>query len=202
MDRVRDGRWIAVMNIHTGEQSMPKRSAKRVTKAETAALERDNAETYDKFKEFEGRRYTGMKIGRGHKWYYDQGVWNEKKITPDEWEVNYSVTKRRAGKAPEGTGVPVGTQYHWYIIGHQIVSKLSANDYSTALTGVKFKLAHKRADKGEWSASTKAQRKKAVQLLRQIADELEQQLAEEQKKVAPFKAPKRKSTRKQQPIAA
>jgi len=181
---------------------MAHRSAKRVNKAESVALERDNAETYNRFKEFEGRRYTGMKIGRGHKWYYDQGVWSEKKITPDEWEVNYSVTKRRAGKAPEGSGVPVGTQYHWYIIAHQIVSKLNANEYSTSLTGVKFKLAHKRADKETWSASTKAQRKKATQILRQIADELEQQVAEEEKKVTPFKAPKRKSTRKQERIAA
>src|SRR5262245_2686405 len=130
---------------------MAKRSARHVTKAETAALERDSAETYNRFKEFEGRRYTGMKIGRGQKWYYDQGVWNEKKITPDKWEVNYSVAKRRAGKAPEGSGVPVGTQYHWYIIAHQIVSKLNANDYSTSMTGLKFKLAHKRADKETWS---------------------------------------------------
>jgi hypothetical protein len=143
-----------------------------------------------------------MKIGRGHKWYYDQGVWSEKKITPDEWQVNYSVTKRRAGKAPEGSGVPVGTQYHWYVIAHQIVSKLNANDYSTSLTGVKFKLAHKRADKEAWSASTRAQRKKAVQILRQAAGELEQQLAEEEKKVVPFKAAKRKSARKQGRVAA
>ena len=176
--------------------------AKPVTKAENAALERDNAETYNRFKEFEGRRYTGMKIGRGHKWHYDQGVWTEKKVTPDEWEVNYSVTKRRAGRAPEGSGVPVGTQYHWYIIAHQIVSKLNANDYSTSLSGLKFKLAHKRADKETWSASTRAQRKKAVQILRQIADELEQQLSEEEKKVTPFKAPKRKSDRKREPLAA
>ena len=143
-----------------------------------------------------------MKIGRGHKWHYDQGVWNEKKITPDEWEVNYSVTKRRAGKAPEGSGVPVGTQYHWYIIAHQIVSKLNANDYSTSMTGVKFKLAHKRADKETWSASTRAQRKKAVQILRQVADELEQQMVEEEKKVTPFRAVKRKLPRKQERVAA
>jgi hypothetical protein len=181
---------------------MANRSAKRVTKAEAAALERDNSETYKRFKEFEGRRYTGMKIGRGHKWYYDQGVWNEKKITPDEWQVNYSVTKRRAGKAPEGSGVPVGTQYHWYIIAHQIVSKLNANDYSTSLTGLKFKLAHKRADKETWSASTTAQRKKAVQILRQVADELEQQVVEQEKKVTPFRPVKRKLIRKQVRVAA
>jgi len=180
---------------------MPNRSGKPGTKAESAALEMDSAETYNKFKDFEGRRYTGMKIGRGHKWYYDQGVWNEKKITPDKWEVNYSVAKRRAGKAPEGSGVPVGTQYHWYIVAHQIVSKLNANDYSTSMTGLKFKLAHKRADKETWSASTKAQRKKAVQILRQIADELEQQMVEEEKKVTPFRPVKRKST-KQERVAA
>src|ERR1051325_8791564 len=181
---------------------MPNRSAKRVTKAEAAALERDNAETYNRFKEFEGRRYTGMKIGRGHKWYYDQGVWTEKKITPDEWQVDYTVTKRRAGKAPEGSGVPVGTRYHWYVIAHQIVSKLNANDYSTSLNGLKFKLAHKRADKETWSASTKAQRKRAVQILRQVLEELEQQMVEEQKKVTPFRTAKRKSIRKPQRIAA
>src|ERR1044071_6638225 len=174
----------------------------KTSKAQTASLAKDSAETYNKFKEFEGRRYTGMKIGRGHKWYYDPGTWTEKKMTPDEWEINYSVTKRRAGKAPEGSGVPVGTQYHWYIIAHQVVSKLNANDYSTSLTGLKFKLAHKRADKETWSASTKAQQKKAIQILRQIADQLEQQLTEEEKKVVPFRAPKKKSARKQERIAA
>ena len=96
----------------------------------------DGAATYNKFKEFEGRKYTGMTIGRSHKWYYDQGEWKEKKITPDKWEVTYAVKKRRAGKAPEGSGVPVGTEYHWYILAHQVVTKLNANDYSTSLTGM------------------------------------------------------------------
>jgi hypothetical protein len=180
---------------------MPNRSDKHGS-AEKAALERDKAETYNKFKDFEGRRYTGMKIGRGHKWYYDQGVWNEKKVTPDEWQIDYSVAKRRAGKAPEGSGVPVGTQYHWYIIAHQIVSKVSANDYSTSMTGLKFKLAHKRADKETWSASTNAQQRKAMQILRRLADELEQQMHEEKEKITPFRAVKRKSVRKRERVAA
>jgi hypothetical protein len=33
----------------------------------------DLAVSYNKFKEYEGQRYTGMKIGRSHKWYYDEG---------------------------------------------------------------------------------------------------------------------------------
>lgn len=56
-------------------------------------------------------------IGRSHKWYYDRGEWKEKKITPDLWQIGYAVTKRRAGRAPEGSGVPVGTEYHWYFAG-------------------------------------------------------------------------------------
>jgi hypothetical protein len=133
------------------------------------------AATYNEFKEFEGKRYTGMKIGRSHKWYYDKGEWKEKKITPDQWEINYAVQKRRAGKAPEGSGVPVGTEYHWYILAHQNVTKLNANEYSTSLTGLKFKLAHKRADQDKWSASSRAQRKRLIKILQEMIDELEQQ---------------------------
>src|SRR5438876_2812143 len=128
----------------------------------------DLAVTYNQFKEFEGRRYTGMKIGRSHKWYYDKGEWKEKKITPDQWQIDYAVRKRRAGKAPEGSGVPVGTAYHWYILAHQNVTKLNANDYSTSMTGVKFKLAHKRADNEKWSAGPRAQRNRLIKILREM----------------------------------
>src|ERR1041384_5662019 len=79
----------------------------------------DPAVSYNDFKEYEGQRYTGMKIGRSHKWHYERGEWSEKKITPDLWQIGYAVTKRRAGRAPEGSGVPVGTEYHWYIVAHQ-----------------------------------------------------------------------------------
>jgi len=86
------------------------------TKPATKEAKSDLAVSYDEFKEHEGQRYTGMKIGRSHKWYYDKGEWKEKKITPDLWQIGYAVTKRRAGRAPEGSGVPVGTEYHWYIV--------------------------------------------------------------------------------------
>ena len=139
----------------------------------------DIAATYNEFKEFEGRRYTGMKVGRGHRWNYDPGVWTEKKVAPDRWEIDYAVTKRRAGKAPEGSGVPVGTGYHWYILAHQNVTKLNANDYSTSLKGMKFKLAHKRADKETWSASTQAQRRQLIKILQGVIQDLEHQMAAE-----------------------
>jgi hypothetical protein len=143
-----------------------------------SAVQKDIAATYNEFKQFEGRRYTGMKIGRGHKWYYDKGEWKEKKVTPDKWEFTYTVKKRRAGKAPEGSGAPVGTEYHWYIAAHQNVRKLNANDYSTSMTGLKFKVAHKRADNGKWSASDRAQRRRMIKLLEELIEELRQQLDE------------------------
>jgi hypothetical protein len=133
---------------------------------------------YDQFKEYEGRRYTGMKIGRGHKWRYDPGEWTEKKVTPDKWEFQYSVVKRRKGRAPEGSGAPVGTAYDWYILAHQVVTKLDANSYTTEMAGLKYKLAHRRADKTTWSASDRAQRRRVIQILRDMMAQLEAQADE------------------------
>jgi hypothetical protein len=133
----------------------------------------DLAQTYNEFKEFEGHEYTGMKVGRSHKWYYDKGEWRETKITPDLWEISYAVTKRRAGHAPEGSGVPVGSAYHWYILAHQNVRKINANDYTTSLTGLKYKLAHQRAGAEKWSASSNAQRKHLANFLKQMIVQLE-----------------------------
>lgn len=145
------------------------KSTKRIQKE----ADKDLSKTYNQFKEFEGKKYTGMKIGRSHKWYYDKGEWKETKVTPDLWTISYAVTKRRAGHAPEGSGVPVGTEYHWYILAHQHVRKLNANDYTTALTGLKYKLAHKRADKDKWNISEKAQRKHLIKMLKNMIAQLE-----------------------------
>ena len=137
---------------------------------------KDISKTYNQYKDFEGRKYTGMKVGRSHKWYYDKGEWKEKKITPDKWEFSYAVTKRRAGHAPEGSGVPVGTEYNWYILAHQNVRKLDANNYSTSMTGLKYKLAHKRAEKEKWNISDNAQRKRLIQVLRGLIDQLKSEI--------------------------
>ena len=85
------------------------------------------------------------------------------------------MTKRRAGRAPEGSGVPVGTEYHWYIVAHQNVKKLNANDYTTSLFGQKFKVAHKRAGNEKWSATPKTQRKRMIAFLRSVIADLEKQ---------------------------
>jgi hypothetical protein len=150
-----------------------KRATGSIKRTAKPASRSDPADSYNRFKEFEGRKYTGMKIGRSHKWYYDKGEWKETKVTPDLWRINYAVNKRRAGRAPEGSGVPVGTEYHWYIVAHQNVCKLNANDYATSLAGLKFKIAHKRASAGAWSTTAKTRRKRMIKFLREIIDELE-----------------------------
>ena len=141
----------------------------------TTAKKKSKAQknSYDDIKEFEGQRYTGMKVGRRHKWRYEAGEWTEKKVTPDRWEFRYAVVKRRAGRAPEGSGAPVGTGYRWYIVADQVVTKLDANSYMTEMVGMKFKIAHKRADKGSWSASEKSQRKRMTAVLGETIEELE-----------------------------
>src|SRR6187549_1848177 len=109
--------------------------------------------SYEIIKNYNGKQYVGMQIGRSHKWYYDKGEWHDRKITPDLWEIQYGVTKRRAGKAPKGSGAPVGTGYHWFIFAHQNVLKLNQDDYSTAMSGLKLKLAYKTSKTNKWNSS-------------------------------------------------
>jgi len=155
--------------------SVAKKKTTRAGKAKRTSKSDKISASYNKFKEFEGKQYTGMKVGRSHKWYYDKGEWKEKKITPDLWEISYSVTKRRAGKAPKGSGVPIGTEYHWYIISHQNVKKLNEDDYTTSMSGLKYKLAHKRAGSDKWSASSKTQRTHLIKFLREFIAQLQKE---------------------------
>lgn len=45
-----------------------------------------------------------------------------------------------------------------------MVRKLDANSYSTSMTGIKYKLAHKRAGKEKWSITEKGQAKRLIKL--------------------------------------
>jgi hypothetical protein len=164
------------METKTAKKRVLKKKSDELKKSPTRKddkLKKDLSRTYNEFKEFEGEKYTGMKVGRSHKWNYEEGEWKERKRTPDLWEFTYAVNKRRAGKAPEGSGVPVGTEYHWYILDHQNVRKLDANTYTTSMAGLKYKLAHKRADKENWSTSEKAQRRRLIKVLKEMISELE-----------------------------
>jgi hypothetical protein len=134
--------------------------------------------TYNEYKEFQGRKYTGMKVGRSHKWYYDKGEWKEKKVTPDQWDFNFSVDKKRAGQAPEGSGVPVGTEYHWYILAHQNVKKVDANRYTTSMTGIKYKLAHRTTERENWNITEEVQKKRLIQILENLTVQLKGEISQ------------------------
>lgn len=75
---------------------------------------------YNALKSHEGQLYSGMAIGGSHTWNYEPGVWKETKEEPDLWRIDYRTNKRRARNAPKGSGAPVGTEYHWLIVGHQV----------------------------------------------------------------------------------
>ncbi|KAL4762101.1 uncharacterized protein BDW70DRAFT_32821 [Aspergillus foveolatus] len=121
---------------------------------------------YNALKSYNGKYYSGMAVGGSHTWNYDQGIWKETKEEPDLWRIDYRTNKRRARKAPKGSGAPVGTEYHWLIVGHQYVKKVDANTYETVLEGSKYKLAYKSATSNSWSVPTvKKQREREVELL-------------------------------------
>ncbi len=144
----------------------------------------DAAASYNAVKEFEGKKYTGMRVGGSHSWYYRQGEWNETKVAPDKWQFTYTVNKRRKWDAPEGSGASVGTEYHWYILARQSVRKLDANEYTTSMTGLKYKLAHRRAASEEWSASERARLRRLIRIFEENIIRLQQELGEADKLTA------------------
>src|SRR5437762_706290 len=62
-------------NASASQEGRSMKGKARTSHGEKQSLDDEVAATYDAFKEFEGRRYTGMRVGRGHKWNYDPGVW-------------------------------------------------------------------------------------------------------------------------------
>jgi hypothetical protein len=61
------------------------------------------------------------------------------------------------------------------------------------MAGMKYKLAHRRADKTTWSASDRAQRKRLVQILREMIAEIERQGGAEPRKQSRPQAARRRN---------
>jgi len=120
-----------------------------------------------------------MRVGGNHSWLYERGEWEETKVTPDKWQFTYVVKKRRKWDAPDGSGAPTGTEYHWYILAHQKVRKLNANEYTTSMMGVKYKLAHRRAGNVQWSASEMAQLRQLIAILEENIAQLKHEAGAE-----------------------
>ena len=107
---------------------------------------------YDDLKDFRGKKYMGMPIGGRHVWDYPNGTWKERKVDPDCWTFSFESVKHRRREAPENSGAPKDTEYHWYIQADQRVRKVDKDTYETLMEGVKHKLAHKRPYWRKWSS--------------------------------------------------
>jgi hypothetical protein len=127
---------------------------------------------YDDLKEFRGRVYSGMAIGGEHLWEYPHGLWRERKVAPDRWVFSFSSLKRRARSAPDGSGAPTGTGYHWFILGHQKVRKRDKDTYETFMEGVKYKVAHRRPHWRNWSTEYPDHEPEGKILIRILEEEL------------------------------
>jgi hypothetical protein len=139
-----------------------------------------SAMAYNDLKEFDGEPYTGMAVGGRHTWRYANAVWREVKVAPDEWEFTLTSTKERDCAAPEGSGAALDTQYHWYLLAHQFVRKIDADRYATFMSGLKYKIAHKRPSWRTWSNGYDAEgseRDRVVAILAGAVERLRQRPA-------------------------
>ncbi|MFW9771286.1 MAG: hypothetical protein ACFFEO_03840 [Candidatus Thorarchaeota archaeon] len=127
-------------------------------------------------KKYKDQIYTGMKVGGTHHWNYNDGKWEETKVTPDQWTIKFNSIKRRVNNAPINTGASIGTQFHWYIIADQIATKLDANSYMTDMEGMKFKIGHKRPHWKTFSYNYPEQlsyKKRVIEILKKLIKDLE-----------------------------
>lgn len=132
---------------------------------------------YDALKEFKGQKYTGMAVGGRHTWIYPNALWRERKVASDRWEFTLSAVKERETTAPDGSGAPIDTRFHWYILAHQRVRKIDSNAYTTLMSGVKYKLAHRRADRDRWNTEYgrgPSERKRLIFILREALADLKE----------------------------
>lgn len=134
---------------------------------------------FDDLKNFNGQKYTGMQVGLSHHWNYPNGEWEETKVAPDVWKIKFTSLKSRKTPAPEGSGVPLKTSYHWYILADQMVTKMTKDDYQTAMEGLKFKIGHKRAYWKNWSYGYEGQPTYRQKLISILQGALQQLILEE-----------------------
>jgi len=131
---------------------------------------------YDDLKNHDGNIYTGMSVGGSHDWNYTHGRWRERKVTPDRWTFEFRSTKTRRREAPVDSGAAPRTGYRWYILADQHVRKIDKDTYDTLMTGLKFKVGHRRPRWHRWSYDyprQKSCRERVLEILKGTVRELE-----------------------------
>src|SRR3569832_1791792 len=79
-------------NGHAAHKSVPRKSATAKKPAK-----KNYAASFNRYKFYKGKQYTGTTIGRRQKWYYDKGEWKDRKITPGGGGGAGAGAGRRAG---------------------------------------------------------------------------------------------------------
>ena len=128
--------------------------------------------SFDDLKEFNGQSHSGMAVGGSHSWRYTDAIWREQKVAPDRWEFTFKSKKRRGQAAPPGSGVPPDTLYHWYLLAHQRVRKIDEDTYATFMSGLKYKIAHKRPYWRRWSCEYPDQASERDRVIEVLEDAL------------------------------
>jgi hypothetical protein len=85
---------------------------------------RNNISTaYNDYKEFEGRKYTGMRVGGVHHWYYENGEWKEKKKHQTNGNSLMQLIRKEHGMLQRAQGLQLGQS----IIGIFLPIRMSEN---------------------------------------------------------------------------
>jgi hypothetical protein len=138
--------------------------------------------------EFEGNEYNGTREEIA--WQLSKNTWSEFRRGEKSWDVLFETN---ASKPFEGAkDMPVGSEYHSYILAHQKLVKTRKNTYAMKLEGLKFKLAHKE-DGASWSSNERGRKNQLIKILKEMLATLESghgRAPSDQKK---FSKPKRKS---------
>lgn len=116
---------------------------------------------YREAKAYGSASYHGMKVGGLHHWTYPDGDWTERKVAPDQWELNFTSLKRRKDWAPAGSGADIGSGYHWLVVAHQWVEKLDANTYATQMEGRKLLLSFRKPEWPVWNTQLRKSKRGA-----------------------------------------
>lgn len=118
--------------------------------------------------EFEGEPYNGLRATQT--WAMGKGKWEEQRTGAQSWEILFETIAVKPLKT--GTGMPIGSEHHSYVLAHQKLVKTRNNTYQVRIEGLKFKLAHKETGE-KWSANANVRRHNLIKILKQALHDLE-----------------------------
>lgn len=120
------------------------------------------------FQEVEGLPYTG--VPNQLEWTVQKGDWIEKPRNEKTWDVlaEFALTKSFESE----NELPVGSEYHTYIVAQQTLIKSRKNTWKIKLEGKKVKLGQKISGSA-LKGNAESRRKDMIKFLKELLSELE-----------------------------